>query len=114
VVALVGLGPDGTKAGIVVAVSSDRREEGASASAIAQDAARNAAHPGKPGPISPPKTPLTTGRNQAAPWSSQAPEIRKRGLLILLICYLNFRQVYSNMPRYYSTRGQPRTAITVH
>jgi alanyl-tRNA synthetase len=40
VVALVGLGPDGSKAGIVVAVSPDRREEGASAATIAQDAAR--------------------------------------------------------------------------
>ena len=40
VVALVGLGPDGDKAGIVVAVSPDRREEGASASAIAETAAR--------------------------------------------------------------------------
>jgi alanyl-tRNA synthetase len=40
VVALVGLGPDGSKAGIVVAVSPDRREEGASAATIAQAAAR--------------------------------------------------------------------------
>jgi len=40
VVALVGLGPDGSKAGIVVAVSPDRREEGASAATIAHDAAR--------------------------------------------------------------------------
>jgi alanyl-tRNA synthetase len=40
VVALVGLGPDGAKAGIVVAVSPDRREEGASAAAIAEAAAR--------------------------------------------------------------------------
>jgi alanyl-tRNA synthetase len=40
VVALAGIGPDGAKAGIVVAVSADRREEGASASQIAQAAAR--------------------------------------------------------------------------
>jgi alanyl-tRNA synthetase len=40
VVALAGLGPDGTKAGIVVAVSADRREAGASASEIAGAAAR--------------------------------------------------------------------------
>jgi alanyl-tRNA synthetase len=40
VVALVGLGPDGAKAGIVVAVSPDRRDGGASAAAIAGDAAR--------------------------------------------------------------------------
>jgi alanyl-tRNA synthetase len=40
VVALVGLGPDGTKAGIVVAVSADRREQGASAAQIAEAAAR--------------------------------------------------------------------------
>jgi len=40
VVALVGLGPDGAKAGIVVAVSADRREEGGSAADIAQAAAR--------------------------------------------------------------------------
>ena len=36
VVALVGLGPDGAKAGIVVAVSTDRRDEGASAAEIAR------------------------------------------------------------------------------
>jgi alanyl-tRNA synthetase len=40
VVALVGVGPDGGKAGIVVAVSADRRDAGASAPEIAQDAAR--------------------------------------------------------------------------
>ena len=39
VVALVGLGPDGSKAGIVVAVSADRREAGASAATIAEAAA---------------------------------------------------------------------------
>ena len=39
VVAVVGIGPDGAKAGIVVAVSADRREEGASASEIAGAAA---------------------------------------------------------------------------
>jgi alanyl-tRNA synthetase len=40
VVALIGLGPDGAKAGIVVAVSADRRGEGASAATIAEAAAR--------------------------------------------------------------------------
>ncbi|HEY5014967.1 MAG TPA: alanine--tRNA ligase [Acidimicrobiia bacterium] len=40
VVALVGIGPDGAKAGIVVAVSADRRDAGASASEIAGPAAR--------------------------------------------------------------------------
>jgi alanyl-tRNA synthetase len=40
VIALVGLGPDGDKAGIAVAVSPDRREEGAAASEIAAGAAR--------------------------------------------------------------------------
>ncbi|HEX4492524.1 MAG TPA: alanine--tRNA ligase [Acidimicrobiia bacterium] len=40
VVALVGIGPDGTKAGIVVAVSKDRRAAGAAAPELAQDAAR--------------------------------------------------------------------------
>ncbi|MDQ1468066.1 MAG: alanyl-tRNA synthetase, partial [Actinomycetota bacterium] len=39
VVALVGLGPDGAKAGIVVAVSADRREAGAAAPDIAAPAA---------------------------------------------------------------------------
>ena len=40
VVALVGLGADGAKAGIVVAVSADRRDAGASAATIAEAAAR--------------------------------------------------------------------------
>jgi alanyl-tRNA synthetase len=40
VVALVGVGPDGAKAGVVVAVSADRREAGASAAEIAGPAAR--------------------------------------------------------------------------
>jgi len=40
VVAIVGLGPDGSKAGIAVAVTKDRVEAGASAAAIAQGAAR--------------------------------------------------------------------------
>jgi alanyl-tRNA synthetase len=39
VVALVGIGPDGNKAGIVVGVSADRREEGAAAPDIAAPAA---------------------------------------------------------------------------
>jgi alanyl-tRNA synthetase len=40
VVALVGLGPDGTKAGIAVGVSRDLQEQGASAAEIAAPAAR--------------------------------------------------------------------------
>ncbi len=40
VVALVGLGPDGAKAGVVVAVSKDRVSDGASAAEIAAPAAR--------------------------------------------------------------------------
>ena len=36
----MGLGPDGSKAGIAVAVTKDRVEAGASAAAIAQGAAR--------------------------------------------------------------------------
>ncbi|HEY7106898.1 MAG TPA: alanine--tRNA ligase [Acidimicrobiia bacterium] len=40
VVALVGTGPDGTKAGLVVAVTKDLVEAGASAAEIARDAAR--------------------------------------------------------------------------
>jgi alanyl-tRNA synthetase len=40
IVAIVGLGPDGTKAGIAVAVTKDRVEAGGSAAVIAQGAAR--------------------------------------------------------------------------
>jgi alanyl-tRNA synthetase len=40
VVALVGLGPDGTKAALVVAVTKDLVDAGASAADIARDAAR--------------------------------------------------------------------------
>ena len=40
VVALVGLGPDGTKAGLVVALTKDLVDAGASAADIARDAAR--------------------------------------------------------------------------
>ena len=40
VAAIVGLGPDGSKAGIAVAVSKDLVEAGASAAAIAQGAAK--------------------------------------------------------------------------
>jgi alanyl-tRNA synthetase len=40
VVALVGLGADGTKAGLVVAVSKDLVQAGASAADIARDAAK--------------------------------------------------------------------------
>jgi len=40
IVAVVGLGPDGTKAGLAVAVSKDRVESGASAADLARDAAK--------------------------------------------------------------------------
>ncbi len=52
----------------------------------AQNATRNACHPGSPpGRLTPP---LTTGRNQAVNWSSHAPEIRRWGLLILPTTFL--------------------------
>ncbi len=40
IAALVGLGPDGTKAGLAVAVSKDRVDAGVSAADLARDAAK--------------------------------------------------------------------------
>ena len=40
VVGLVGLGPDGSKAGLIVAVTKDRAAAGTSAADVARDAAR--------------------------------------------------------------------------
>jgi hypothetical protein len=51
---------------------------------IALDAVTKASQPGIGGSIAPPPTPLTTGRNHAAPLSSHAPEIRRYGLLMLI------------------------------
>jgi alanyl-tRNA synthetase len=78
VVALVGLGPDGMKAGIVVTVSADRREAGASASEIAGAAARVlGGGTGKQAELAIGGGPKTAGidealrlvREQAEPWA---------------------------------------------
>jgi hypothetical protein len=50
----------------------------------APDAITNACQPLTGGPISPPPTPVTVGRNQATPLSRHALEIRRYGLLILM------------------------------